>query len=55
MAQHYDVIVIGGGHNGLTNAAYLAKAGKKSGGVGTAARPGRGRGDGRNYSGIFVQ
>src|SRR5499425_411730 len=30
MAQHYDVIVIGGGHNGLTNAAYLAKAGKKA-------------------------
>src|ERR1700680_2951376 len=29
MALHYDVIVIGGGHNGLTNAAYLAKAGKK--------------------------
>jgi len=29
MAQKYDVIVIGGGHNGLTNAAYLAKAGKK--------------------------
>src|SRR5262250_849392 len=29
MAQHYDVAVIGGGHNGLTNAAYLAKAGKK--------------------------
>lgn len=27
--QHYDVIVIGGGHNGLVNAAYLAKAGKK--------------------------
>src|SRR5881296_4045832 len=25
----YDVIVIGGGHNGLTNAAYLAKAGRK--------------------------
>src|SRR5258708_9204289 len=25
----YDVIVIGGGHNGLTNAAYLGKAGKK--------------------------
>lgn len=25
----YDVIVIGGGHNGLTNAAILAKAGKK--------------------------
>src|ERR1700746_4046568 len=31
MAQHYDVIVIGGGHNGLTNAAYLAKVGKKVG------------------------
>jgi len=29
MGQHYDAIVIGGGHNGLTNAAYLAKAGKK--------------------------
>jgi phytoene dehydrogenase-like protein len=29
MAQRYDVIVIGGGHNGLVNAAYLAKAGKK--------------------------
>jgi phytoene dehydrogenase-like protein len=29
MAQHYDAIIIGGGHNGLVNAAYLAKAGKK--------------------------
>ena len=29
MTQRYDVIVIGGGHNGLTNAAYLAKAGKR--------------------------
>ena len=25
----YDSIVIGGGHNGLTAAAYLARAGKK--------------------------
>src|SRR6266568_8925139 len=25
----YDVIVIGGGHNGLTSAAYLARAGKR--------------------------
>jgi phytoene dehydrogenase-like protein len=29
MAQKYDAIVIGGGHNGLTTAAYLARAGKK--------------------------
>jgi phytoene dehydrogenase-like protein len=29
MANPYDAIVIGGGHNGLVNAAYLAKAGKK--------------------------
>src|SRR5271156_2709451 len=29
MATKYDVIVIGGGHNGLVNAAYLAKSGKK--------------------------
>src|SRR6478672_9824168 len=27
--SNYDVIVIGGGHNGLVNAAYLARAGKK--------------------------
>ena len=29
MSKRYDVIVIGGGHNGLVNAAYLARAGKK--------------------------
>ncbi|HKG96543.1 MAG TPA: NAD(P)/FAD-dependent oxidoreductase [Pyrinomonadaceae bacterium] len=28
-AKQYDVIVIGGGHNGLVNAAYLARAGKR--------------------------
>jgi phytoene dehydrogenase-like protein len=29
MAKRYDAIVIGGGHNGLVTAAYLARAGKK--------------------------
>ena len=29
MNSRYDAIVIGGGHNGLVNAAYLARAGKK--------------------------
>src|SRR4026209_2449166 len=29
MAANYDAIVIGGGHNGLTAAAYLARAGRK--------------------------
>jgi phytoene dehydrogenase-like protein len=29
MSAKYDVVVIGGGHNGLVNAAYLANAGKK--------------------------
>ena len=30
MNNHYDAIVIGGGHNGLVAAAYLARAGKKT-------------------------
>jgi phytoene dehydrogenase-like protein len=29
-AQRYDAIVIGGGHNGLVCAAYLARAGRKT-------------------------
>ncbi|MDQ3919420.1 MAG: NAD(P)/FAD-dependent oxidoreductase [Acidobacteriota bacterium] len=29
MKQRYDAVVIGGGHNGLVNAAYLARAGKR--------------------------
>src|ERR671921_1416976 len=29
MAATYDLIVVGGGHNGLVTAAYLAKAGVK--------------------------
>ena len=30
MSEKYDAIIIGGGHNGLTCAAYLAKAGRKT-------------------------
>ncbi|MHC4137507.1 MAG: phytoene desaturase family protein [Planctomycetota bacterium] len=29
MTQKYDAIIVGGGHNGLTCAAYLARAGRK--------------------------
>src|SRR6059058_1781162 len=29
VAKRFDAVVIGGGHNGLTTAAYLARAGKK--------------------------
>lgn len=29
MANRYDVIVVGGGHNGLVTAAYLARAGRR--------------------------
>src|SRR5438132_13790301 len=28
-ASRYDAIVVGGGHNGLVNAAYLARAGRR--------------------------
>ena len=29
MANQYDVVIIGGGHNGLVAAAYLARAGRR--------------------------
>ena len=41
MPQRYDAVVIGGGHNGLVTAAYLAKAGKKVARAREASRAGR--------------
>ena len=44
--KNYDAIIVGGGHNGLTNGAYLAKAGLKTLIIERRA-PGRRRGDHR--------
>ena len=30
MSNDYDAIVVGGGHNGLTHAAYLARSGLRT-------------------------
>ena len=45
MSNNYDAIVIGGGHNGLVSAAYLARSGARTlvlesrGALGGAAQP----------------
>ncbi len=38
MSARYDAIIIGGGHNGLVAAAYLARAGRTHAGARAAAR-----------------
>jgi phytoene dehydrogenase-like protein len=30
MSRRYDCVVVGGGHNGLVTAAYLARAGRRT-------------------------
>ena len=41
MSNTYDAIVIGGGHNGLVSAAYLARVGSQDTGAGVAGDAGR--------------
>ena len=43
MAQQYDVAIVGGGHNGLVAAAYLAREGPAHPGARAAPHRGRGR------------
>ena len=53
MSEPFDVIVVGGGHNGLVAAGLLAKRGARHGA--RAAREGRRRGHDRATVGIGVQ
>jgi hypothetical protein len=53
-SRNYDAIVIGGGHNGLINGAYLAKAGSRrsssSDGLRRRRRHHRGAGPGFHFT-----
>ena len=50
----YDVVVIGGGHNGLVNSAYLATRGQESSCARAAPCSRRGRLYGRDRPGLQV-
>ena len=52
MSITYDAAIVGGGHNGLVTAAYLARAGRKVVGAGTARAGGRMRGHRRDLAGL---
>ena len=52
--QGRDIVIIGGGHNGLVTAFYLAKAGLQAAGAGAQRAGRRGRGHRRIPSRISL-
>ena len=53
--QRYDAVIIGGGHNGLVSAAYLARAGLQDARPGAAPRARWRGGDGGGLPGLPLQ